>query len=106
VRDDCRARQGKPGDDDVLVWARREVAQAVEASADAFVTTPWPGVVDQCAPVHAGAERLFRGEIACLRLSDPVEAIVVNFVRHKRDIIPQKSDTLRPELEPSPSMTR
>jgi hypothetical protein len=68
------------------------VAQPVEAAANAFVAAAGPGVVTQCAPVHTGVERLLGGEVACLRLGDPVETVMVDSVRHTRDIIAQTSD--------------
>jgi hypothetical protein len=44
--------------------------------------------------LHAGIERLFRSEVARLRLGDPVETVVIDSVRHTRDIIPQTSDSV------------
>ncbi len=84
--------QREPRSDDVLVLARGKVAEPIEAAADAFIAAPWSGVVAQRAPVHLSGERLLGGEVAGLRLGDAIEAVMINPVRHKRDIIPQTPD--------------
>src|SRR6266498_1564290 len=92
MRDSRRARQGKPRGDDVLVLSPREVAKAIQAAADTFVAAPGPRMVVQRAPVHACGERLCGREVTSLRLGDPIEVVVVDLVRQKKEIIPQTLD--------------
>ena len=72
----------------MLVRGGGEVTQSIEAAADALVAATGPCMMEQGAPVHAGLERLLRGEVACLRLGEPIQTVVVDLVRHMRDIIP------------------
>jgi hypothetical protein len=53
-------------------------------------------MVKKGASVHPRLKGLLGREIACLRLGKPIEAVVVDPVRHTREIIPQTSDTTRP----------
>ena len=76
----------------MLVRSRGEVAQAVEAAPDPLIASAGASVMAQRAPLHPRRERLFGGEVAGLRFCDLVEAVVIDLVRHKGDIIPQTSD--------------
>jgi hypothetical protein len=62
-----RCRHVEPGGDDVLVWTRREMAQAVKAAPDALVASSAACVAEQGAPVHARLERLLGGGPTALK---------------------------------------
>lgn len=96
MRDDraCFA-QWQPRNHDLLVRSRGKVAQPVQPAPDPDVATPLPSMVAQGAAVHPGLDGLASGEISGLRLSLPVEGIMVN-VMHKGDYIPLTSDDLHP----------
>ena len=71
----------------MLMRARREMAQPEQTATHTLIPTPRPGVVSQRASVHPRRKRLAGGEVARLGLSQPVESIMIDNVRHKGDSI-------------------
>ena len=93
MRDDgSGVSQRKPSRHDMLVWAGREVAKAIQASANPLVTAAGARMVAQGAPIHTRRECLLGREVAGLGLGGPVERIMV-YVVHKGDYITLMSDT-------------
>lgn len=82
----------KPSGHDMLVWGGGEVAYPIETGANAGEAPVRAGMVTKGGSCHARVERLFGREVASLCLSESVERIVVNSVRHISYTVAQKSD--------------
>jgi hypothetical protein len=69
-----------------------EVPQPVQATTHALVSPSRARMMGQRAAIHPSRDRLPSAEVPSLRLSQSVEPVVVNAVRHKLDYIPQTPD--------------